>query len=139
MKTILLIDDCDDFRSLSTFLLLDSGYEVFDASSVEDAFSVLNQESIDLIVCDLHLNFSTDDEILSSGSSTEIGIHTVKELKKALPAIPIIALSNTSYRDLQRISKALGSVPAYTKPTQMDELVQLIDFHVNGNTIPQIH
>lgn len=127
MKTILLIDDCDEYREITSSILLEAGYDVWDVDCAKDAFPLLHREKFDLVVCDLHLPFTKGEEQEDYVYSYEVGVKTIQELKNALPGVPLIALSNTAPHDLQRIAKFLDPVPAYTKPVDNDRVIELID------------
>ena len=126
VKTILIIDDCDDFRSIVASLLLDAGYDIWEAACPEDALPILSREKFDLIICDLHMPFASGDRQDDFVVSYEVGVKTVNELRYVYPDVPIIALSNTAESDLQRISTYLDPVPAYTKPIHNDEILSLV-------------
>lgn len=126
MKTILLIDDCNEYREITASLLLDAGYDVWEVDCAKDAFPLLKREKFDLIVCDLHLPFTKGEEQEDYVYSYEVGVRTIQELKTAIPDVPLIALSNTAPDDLRNIAKYLDPVPAYTKPISNDDVITLI-------------
>ena len=126
-KTLLIIDDNEDFRLIASSLLLDAGYDVWEASCPKSAFSILKTESVDLIICDLHMPFSTDDDKEDFVTeSYEVGVRTVSELVWVFPDIPIVALSAASASDLKKISKYLDPVQAFSKPESTTELLSIV-------------
>lgn len=130
MKTILLIDDCIDYREVTANLLSETGYDVWEAGSPMEALPLLKSEKFDLIVCDLHMPFASDEDQKDFVYSYEVGVKTIQELKELFPAVQIIAMSNTSSTDLKRITRFLDPIPAYTKPVHYQDVVDIIDSHL---------
>lgn len=130
MKSILLIDDCIDYREITAALLEEVGYEVCEAGSPMEALPLLKSERFDLIVCDLHMPFTAGEAQADYVFSYEVGVKTIQELKDLFPEVRIIALSNTSREDLKRISQYLDPIPAYTKPIHYQDVVDIIDSHL---------
>lgn len=125
-KSILIIDDDEEFRDSASRILLDNDFDVWDACCPDDAFSVLRQERFDIILCDLHMPFSVGankDEFIVS---FEVGIKTVHELAWVYPTTPIIAISTAPTEDLNRIKSLLSPIQAYSKPTRAEELLSII-------------
>lgn len=55
-KKILVVDDEIDLLDLFCFGFEDLGYEVFRASSVDEAFNLLKTQKIDYLLSDLNVN-----------------------------------------------------------------------------------
>lgn len=127
MKTILLIDDSDDFRDIASGILLHAEYDVIDASCPDEAFKILTKERVDLIVCDLHMPFTNDARQREFETSYQVGIKTIQELAGVFPQMPIVALTSTHPSDLRRISHTLGNIPTYCKPDCAKKLLELVE------------
>jgi CheY-like chemotaxis protein len=125
-KSILLIDDNEDFRETCRWILHDSGYDLWDAACPDEAWPMLSQEKFDLIICDLHMPFSNGPDAEQYITSYEVGTRTLRELTDIFPHIPIVALSATAPHDLRLLSKFLP-VPAFPKPTNPDDLLDLLE------------
>ena len=132
MKTVLLIDDCEEYREITANLLLDAGYDVWEASCPKEAYKILKSETFDLIVCDLHMPVSDDDTQLDFVYSYEVGVQTIRALKEIFPHIPIIAMSNTSESNLKGLSRFIETVPTYSKPIYRQELLDLVGLHLEN-------
>jgi CheY-like chemotaxis protein len=128
-KTILLIDDDDEFRHTAIQVLVDAGHDVWDARCPDEAFPLLARERFDIIVCDLHMPFTLGESLPEYGYSFEVGLRTVKEFRWVYPNLPILAISVAAPEDLRRIAKYLDPIPAFTKPFYPEELVSLIERH----------
>jgi CheY-like chemotaxis protein len=131
MRSILLIDDCIDYREITAQVLMDAGYDVWEASCPVEAIEYLHTESFDLVVCDLHMPFTMDENFKEEFViGYEVGVKTIQQLKDVFPNLPIIALSSTTQENLTRISRYLDSVPTYSKPIYNEKILELVDFHL---------
>ena len=126
IPTVLIIDDSDDFRQMASGLLLDAGFDVWDASCPHDAFSLLHRERFDLILCDLHMPFMNGPEGAEYETSCRVGINTIRELKGLFPDIPVIALTSTDPLDLDRMNCSLGDIKALAKPMRCKDLMTIV-------------
>lgn len=126
MKTILLIDDDEDYREVVRLVLEGEGIEVLEADSPDSAFKLLEKSCVpDLIVCDLHMPFTTDDSRDDYMESSEVGIRAVHELAWVYPSTPVVAMTSMPKIDLQRIRESVDPVPAFTKPMCKNDLAEL--------------
>lgn len=137
-KTILLIDDNEEFREVASCVLLDAGYDVWEASCPEDAFPLLRNERFDLIICDLHMPFSMGPNSDDWVTSYEVGVRTIRELSNVFPEVPIVAMSSTSPTDLNRIGGYLDPVRAYSKPNRSSEIVNMVQSFLSDDEASDI-
>lgn len=126
-KSVLLIDDNEDFRETCRCLLLDAGYDLWDAPSPKEAWPLLSLEKFDLILCDLHMPFSSGDDSRRYITSYEVGVRTIRELADLFPETPIVALSATPAHDLKRLARFLDPIPAFPKPEKREDLMELLE------------
>jgi CheY-like chemotaxis protein len=132
MKTVLFIDDNEDFRETVRYLLEAEGLEVYDSDCPDSAFGLLSTiEAPDLIVCDLHMPFTTDetkaDEYVTS---FEVGVKTVHELAWVYPDTPVVAMTGLQEVDIQRIKRYLSPIPTYQKPERLHEVLDIVRCHL---------
>jgi len=111
MKSVLVIDDNDDFRFLACNFLLDSGFDVWDAPCPTDAFTTLNRETFDLIICDLQMPFTLGKEQGEYPFSAEVGVRTIQELTCVYPFTPIIAVSALPVSVLRALAQRIDLPP----------------------------
>ena len=126
-QTILIIDDCENFRLTASCLLLDAGYIVEEASCPHDAFKLIKREKYDLILCDLHMPFINGEENRDFQTSYQVGIMTINELQGLFPNTPVVALTATDPIDLSRIKSALKGITTYSKPSNKQELFDIVE------------
>ena len=126
-KSVLLIDDNEDFRETCRWLLMDAGYDFWDAPSPQDAWPMLSSEKFDLIVCDLHMPFTSGPSQDEYVTSYEVGVRTIRELADIYPDTPIVALSATAPCDLKRLARYLDPIPAFSKPERPQDLLDLLE------------
>lgn len=126
--SILIIDDCDNFRMVASHILLDAGHVVEQANCAHDAFDLIRKEKFDIIFCDLHMPFINGEKNEEFQTSYQVGIMTINALQDLFPNTPVLALTSTPPVDLARIKSALKGINAYSKPTSKDELFKIVDY-----------
>ena len=111
-KKILIIDD---EMSICTFLslALEDEYEVFTSQSPEEAYKILEEERISLVILDLLLG-------------EENGLDVLKEIKKSNEETAVIMM--TAYGDIKTSVEAIkiGAFHYLSKPIDLDELQHYI-------------
>ncbi len=114
MKTILVVEDYDDTRSLLK-LLLERDYHVLEATSGPEAVSIAKQRYPDLILMDIGLpGFD--------------GLETIRRIRQihALQEIPIIVLSAYSGAVYYEAAVQAGGDYFLTKPIDFDRFQALL-------------
>lgn len=113
---VLIVDDHELDRRLSTLDLEAAGYTVSEASTVTDALNLLSKQRIDVIVLDVKMP-GTD------------GLTFLRGLKAGgkLSAIPVVMLSASDDLDDQLQAMAAGALRYITKPSHHDLLVTTIE------------
>ena len=127
MKTVLLIDDNDEYRESVRCILEGEGLEVFDTDCPDTAFSMLHSIGApDLIICDVHMPFTTGPDREEFETSYNVGIKTLHELSWVYPDTPLIAMSAAEREHLKEIKKSLDPIPAYQKPSRLKDMVEMV-------------
>ncbi len=111
---ILIVDDNDDIRTVTTLILESLGYEVESASCGDDAITLIINEpsSINVVMVDVFM----------PGLS---GVRTVKSIRLIRPDMPIIMISGNFDDDtLQFISDI--DAERLEKPYSRDELLGVL-------------
>jgi CheY-like chemotaxis protein len=139
MKSVLIIDDSDEFRSTLSFILLDHDYDVWEATCPDEAYKLLKEEQFDLILCDVHMPFTFNEHFHEYPYSFEVGIKTIQELGWVFPDKPIIAMSAAAPSDLERIKKELGDLPLLSKPFPPQELLAVVEESLGLQCSPLMH
>lgn len=103
---ILLVDD-DVFLLKTAELLLKSSYRIFTASSVSQGKAVLQNNFVDVLVCDL--NFEGHDQD---------GLSMMDWMSENFPDIPVIILSGDA--NTQRVVAAMRRAPVHFVPKAGD-------------------
>lgn len=127
MQSILLIDDSADFRDVFSEILANQDYAVWTASSTEEAFKILGETSVDLIVCDLYLPFTTSTQMFDYVYGYEVGVRTIKELRWVYPNLPLIMITAAPEFDLPRLTQDIPKLPTLSKTFTRHELVEVIE------------
>lgn len=113
MRTLLIIDD--DPHLLESLCVVFSGvYNVLTAESAEEAETVLNNESVDVILLD----------VILPGTG---GIEFLETVRSHHPALPVVMISGApSIRPVMRALE-LGARDYIRKPFDIDELRLVVD------------
>jgi len=121
-KTILMVDDEDDVRTLGKLMLSSMGYNVILASDGREAIDIYkgNAEEIDLILLDI---------IMPNMAGSE----AFRELKKINPGVKVLLLSGYGKND--SVSKILdeGASGFLQKPFNRSELSRFIAETLDDN------
>jgi CheY-like chemotaxis protein len=127
MKTVMLIDDDDCYRESVKLTLEREGIEVMEADCPDLAFQMLEKhEAPDLIVCDLHMPFTSNEQRKEFVESAEVGIRTVHELAWVYPSSQVVAMTSLSKIDLDRIRPSVEPIPTFVKPQTMNDIAELL-------------
>lgn len=115
MSNILLIDDDEDQIVVFSMLLEKHGFNVFSASDVSNAFKILSQANIDIVVCDIMMPKPN-------------GVEFVKSLKENTShcSIPVIMLT-AGRPDLEEDLLDLGVREICLKRNAQRTLVPMIN------------
>ncbi|MGI8813543.1 MAG: response regulator [Pyrinomonadaceae bacterium] len=119
-KTILVVEDYDDIRSMMRILLEVHGYKVFEASDGYEAVQMARQHRPDMILLDLAMPVMD-------------GLEAAREIRSHdyLANTPIVAV--TAYGDLYR-DQALsaGCNEVVAKPLDFESLGPLVEKYIGG-------
>lgn len=117
MKTILLVDDDNDFRETLGRVLVRAGYEVRQATNGREAVTLYREAPADLVITDLIM-------------PEREGIETILELRRLQPEVRVIAMSGggrVGPGDYLRMAQSLGAKRTLSKPFPSDQLIKAIE------------
>jgi CheY-like chemotaxis protein len=115
MKTILVIDDNEEVRSVVTTVLRNFGFCVREAISGEAAINMVLSEKPDLIISDVRMPGMDGHGLLSA----------IRELQ-ATASIPFIMMTGCASRDDFRRGMVCGADDYLQKPFTPDELIEAV-------------
>lgn len=115
MKTILVIDDNDDVRSIVTSVLRNFGFTVREAVSGESGIQMVLEEKPDLIISDVRMPGMDGHHLLSA----------IRELQSTA-SIPVILMTGCGSHDDFRRGMVCGADDYLSKPFTPDELVEAV-------------
>ncbi len=124
-KTILLVEDDFLNRRQIKKVLLENGYQIFEAKNASEAFAILNKEALALTIVDINLGEDQQDGI---------SIGTALQKKYALPFIYL-----TAYDTEDIMSRALASAPQafLTKPFKNIDLLASVELAIRQFNYPE--
>ena len=112
-RTILVVDDEKNIRTgLATLLGLD-GYNVLQAEDGEEAWNIINDSSVDLVITDLKMPKMS-------------GLELLKKIYTTYPTIPVIVLTGHGTIEEAVVAMQNGAVDFLTKPLNEAHLNVLI-------------
>lgn len=113
MSTILIIDDEDKIRTLLARIITLEGYEVFQESDLKKGLKRLEEQDIDVVICDVKL---------PDGS----GVDSTKVIKQKYPCLEIILL--TAYGNIPDGVQAMknGAFDYITKGDDNNKIIPLV-------------
>jgi CheY-like chemotaxis protein len=101
--TVLVVDDHDILRALTAEVLEEAGYDVLQATSTDDAASLLEQHAVDLVLADI---------VMPGGSGHELA--EGRDARGTSPAI--IYMSGYTEETVSRQALLSGEVRFLEKP-----------------------
>lgn len=119
-KSVLVVDNDQNFRRILDVALVKYGFEVDIASNAADALKLLIQKTFHIVLLDLHL---PDMD----------GIVALGRLKSAAPWTPFIAMSAYETPKIEESVWGAGGLETLYKPFDLDSLVSLIRTAISGN------
>jgi len=114
VKSVLVVDDEENFVDLLDWFLTNKGYEVRTALNGEDALKLVEDGASDLALIDLRMG-SLD------------GLALLSEMKQRLPEIKVIMMTAYPTTDTRRQAFGKGANAFFTKPVDLHELLTTID------------
>ena len=112
-RRIMVVDDSDDVRAMTSLILRQAGYKVVEAINGKDALSRLDDEPVDAIVTDLNMPIMD-------------GIDMVKGVR-ARSSIPIIMVTTVSSESKQEEGRAAGVTAWVFKPYRPNRLLAVVE------------
>src|SRR5678815_5210100 len=116
--SILLVDDDESVRN-GLFWTLTSDYHVFQADSREQAYAVLSEREIDVVVSDLHLPPHVED--ISEG----LALIDFARSQDTPPQVVVITGSDSKRAALEAVKR--GAYGFFEKPLDSAELLHIVN------------
>lgn len=114
-KRIMVVEDSDDVRLTTCFILRQAGYEVIEATDGEDALSKLESEPVDLVLTDLDM-----PNIDGLGVTRGVRAHP------AHASVPVVIVTGVPGQPRTEEGKLAGVSAWLFKPFKPDLLLALI-------------
>ena len=112
-RSVLVVDDEENFLTLLQWFLTQRGYQVTTASSTEQALSLLDGRVFDVALLDIRLGAGD-------------GMALLEELTQRLPRLKVFMM--TAYPTVSSIKQAFdkGALRYLTKPVDLQELAEAL-------------
>lgn len=114
-RTIMIVDDSPSIRQVVSMALTKAGYEVVEAEDGQDALNKLENQKVNLIICDV--NMPNMD-----------GLTFLKTLKQQAnhKFTPVIMLTTESQQSLKMEGKIAGAKAWMVKPFKPEQMLEAI-------------
>jgi DNA-binding NtrC family response regulator len=112
-KSILVVDDEQNFVTLLQIVFTKRGYKVQTALSGEEALQLLHNSSFELAVVDIRMGLMD-------------GLSLVEELKRRLPGIKFIMMTAYPTLDTRIAAAQKGASGYFTKPVDLQKLLDTV-------------
>jgi CRP/FNR family transcriptional regulator, cyclic AMP receptor protein len=123
MKSILIIDDNDDVRSVIVATLTYAGYAVREAGNGRDGILMVLAQRPDLILCDVRMPDMDGHRTLAA----------IREFR-GTAAIPFILMTGSMGRDEFRHAMVSGADDYLMKPFSARELIEAVESRLDRQT-----
>jgi len=111
--TILVVDDEKSILAVLKGILEDEGYGTLLAASGEEALSIINERSCDLVLLDIWL-------------PGKDGVAILREIKKVRPRLPVVMMSGHGTIETAVRSTKLGAYDFIEKPLSLEKTVLVV-------------
>lgn len=119
---ILVIEDNQALRDITARLLASHGYDVLVAEGGNEGLRLWREHGADLVLTDIHMGDMS-------------GVDVVREIRAALPGLPVVVMSGSSDADdlkLLRATAQPGSVGLLMKPFLRAQLLAAVERGLQG-------
>jgi|GEM_PF-1293789 len=125
-RRILIVDDNALNREVATDFLSLVGIEVETATNGREAIDILETQSFDVVLMDMHMPVMN-------------GLEAVREIRKRphWASLPVIALTAQAYAEDQRASQDAGMTAHLTKPIDETELYRTLIEVLDLSALPE--
>ncbi len=116
---VLVVDDVAEQREIASEFLRTLGYSVITASSGEEAVSIMEKNSVDLVLLDMIMDPGID------------GLETYKRLVRINPGLKAVIASGFSETEKVRETQRLGAGRYIKKPYTLEKLGLAVRFELD--------
>jgi DNA-binding NtrC family response regulator len=117
-ETILVIDDDESVRR-GLLWTLNSDYRVLEAAGRKEAIALMQQESVDVVVSDLHLPPRLED--------MSEGLAIIEAARAADPPAQVVVITGTNQKSAAREAVKRGAYGFFEKPLDGGEVLHIVN------------
>ncbi len=117
-KNVLLVDDSSTMRKIISRSLRQAGLdfgEIFEAGDGQEALTMLEKESVDIVLSDINMPNMNGIEFLRE-----------KKNRPGMKDIPVFMISTETGDDIIGEAKSLGAIGALKKPFTPDKVNEVL-------------
>lgn len=109
MKSVMVIDDELGYRQMLELDLTRQGYRVLTAGGGAEALTMLDKESVDIVVTDMKMPKMS-------------GLDTMTAIRKKFPTLPIVLMTGYAVEDMLTKAMQFKQTASLRKPFNMADL-----------------
>ncbi|CDM70058.1 Two component transcriptional regulator, winged helix family [Clostridium bornimense] len=113
MVKILIVEDNNKLRKLIDVYLTHNGYKTYNATDGLEALNIINNNMIDLVICDIMM-------------PNMDGFELIKELREIYTNLPILIVTAKESKEDKILGFKLGSDDYMVKPIDLEELLMRV-------------
>ena len=113
MVKILIVEDNNKLRKLIDVYLTHNGYKTYNATDGLEALNIINNNMIDLVICDIMM-------------PNMDGFELVEELREIYTNLPILIVTAKESKEDKILGFKLGSDDYMVKPIDLEELLMRV-------------
>jgi len=116
MASVLVVDDDKQFRRMAKEILVQAGYEAAEAQDGQEALSLCQKGSFDLVIIDIFM-------------PEKDGLEAINELRQDFPDIKVLAISGGVGKfqvDVLAMAKKFGAHQTITKPFDVEAFLNSV-------------
>lgn len=119
-KQVLIVDDNESIRTLTTLLLTKQGFNVLQASDGQQALNIISRDSVDLVLMDLEM------PVLDGFAATE----SIRNAPEPYSKVPVIGHTGDNEQETVSRIKQVGMNDYLIKPVDKDKLLDKISMYI---------
>ncbi len=123
---ILVVDDEKNIRKMICIIAHEMGHECFEAAHPLEAFTLLQEEKIDIVICDIKMPFMD-------------GMECLKKIRATYKSIPVIMLTGHGSIALAVEALKLGAVDFMEKTADEDILKEKVGKAIEARNNALVH
>ena len=114
MSKIVVVDEVIETRHLYHKILTEAGHEVITLPTGDSVLSLLNHDSVDVLLLDIQVNGKSNFSVLA-------------KIRNAVPRLPVVVFSQEMNSDLEKMAYEAGAIQVLPKDLPIEDLCEKVN------------